>query len=72
MAGVSLNFDRIADQYDENRGGAVRGERIAADLVSWLAAGGVLEVGVGTGIVAAALRARGVPVHGLAGVSPFS
>jgi SAM-dependent methyltransferase len=65
MAGVSLNFDRIADQYDESRGGAVRGERIAAVLVSWLAAGGVLEVGVGTGIVAAALRSRGVPVHGL-------
>jgi ubiquinone/menaquinone biosynthesis C-methylase UbiE len=64
-AGVSLNFDRVADQYDESRGGAVRGERIAADLVSWLAPGAVLEVGVGTGIVAAALRARGVPVYGM-------
>jgi SAM-dependent methyltransferase len=64
-AGVSLNFDRVADQYDESRGGTARGERIAADLVSWLAPGAVLEVGVGTGIVAAALRARGVPVHGV-------
>jgi SAM-dependent methyltransferase len=64
-AGVSLNFDRVADRYDDSRGGAARGERIAADVVSWLAPGGVLEVGVGTGIVAAALRARGVPVHGV-------
>jgi SAM-dependent methyltransferase len=64
-AGVSLNFDRVAEQYDDSRGGAARGERIAADLVSWLAPGSVLEVGVGTGIVAAALRARGVAVHGV-------
>ena len=63
--GVSLNFDRIADRYDDSRGGAARGERIAADLMSWLAPGAVLEVGVGTGIVAAGLRARGVPVHGV-------
>lgn len=64
-AGISLNFDRIAEQYDESRGGAERGEGIAADLVSWLAPGAVLEVGIGTGIVAAALRARGVAVHGV-------
>jgi SAM-dependent methyltransferase len=64
-AGVSINFDRVADQYDDSRGGAARGERIAADIASWLAPGAVLEVGVGTGIVAAALRARGVPVHGV-------
>ena len=64
-AGVSLNFDRVAEQYDESRGGAARGERIAADVVAWLAPGRVLEVGVGTGIVAVALRARGVPVYGV-------
>ena len=64
-AGVSLNFDRVAEQYDDSRGGAARGERIAADVVSWLAPGPVLEVGIGTGIVAVALRARGVPVHGV-------
>jgi SAM-dependent methyltransferase len=64
-AGVSLNFDRIAEHYDESRGGAARGERIAADLVSWLAPGAVLEVGIGTGVVAVALRPRGVPVHGV-------
>jgi len=45
--------------------GLERGERIAADLPPWLATGVVLEVGIGTGIVAAALRARRVPVHGV-------
>jgi SAM-dependent methyltransferase len=62
---ASLNFDRVADRYDESRGGTARGERIAADVVPWLAPGRVLEVGVGTGLVAAALRARGVAVYGL-------
>ena len=61
----SLSFDRVADRYDESRGGTARGERMAADLVPWLAPGRVLEVGVGTGIVATALRARGVLVHGV-------
>ena len=62
---ASLSFDRIADRYDESRGGTARGERVAADLVPWLAPGRVLEVGVGTGIVAAALAARGLPVYGV-------
>jgi SAM-dependent methyltransferase len=61
----SLSFDRVADRYDESRGGPARGEQVAADVVSWLAPGRVLEVGVGTGIVAAALRSRGVSVHGV-------
>jgi SAM-dependent methyltransferase len=60
-----VNFDRIADRYDESRGGAARGGRFAADLLPWLAPGLVLEVGVGTGIVAAALRERGVAVVGV-------
>ena len=64
-AHASLSFDRVADRYDESRGGAARGERLAAALVSWLAPGRVLEVGVGTGIVAAGLRAHGVPVQGV-------
>jgi SAM-dependent methyltransferase len=64
-ARASLSFDRVADDYDESRGGAVRGERFAVSIVPWLAPGRVLEVGVGTGIVAAALRARGVPVYGV-------
>jgi ubiquinone/menaquinone biosynthesis C-methylase UbiE len=62
---ASISFDRIADQFDDSRGGTIRGERIAADLMSWLAPGRVLEVGVGTGIVASALRSRGLPVYGV-------
>jgi ubiquinone/menaquinone biosynthesis C-methylase UbiE len=50
-AGVSINFDRVADRYDESRGGAARGERFAAGLLPWLVPGRVLEVGVGTGLV---------------------
>jgi SAM-dependent methyltransferase len=53
--GQSRNFDRVATVYDETRGGEARGVRTAADLASWLAPGPVLEVCVGTGIVAAAL-----------------
>ena len=62
---ASLSFDRIADRYDESRGGTVRGERLAVELVSWLAPGRVLEVGVGTGIVAVALRSSGRSVFGV-------
>lgn len=58
-------FDRIADRYDETRGGARRGEEMAGELVGWLAPGRVLEVCVGTGVVSAALAARGVAVCGL-------
>jgi SAM-dependent methyltransferase len=62
---ASISFDPVADQYDESRGGTARGERIAADLMPWLAPGRVLEVGVGTGIVAVALRSRGLSVSGV-------
>jgi SAM-dependent methyltransferase len=48
-------FDRVADVYDETRGGPERGGRTAADLVPWLVPGPVLEVCVGTGIIATAL-----------------
>ena len=64
-ARLSVCFDQVADRYDASRGGVERGARIAADVVPWLVPGRVLEVGVGTGIVAAALRARGRQVHGV-------
>src|SRR6266511_2558710 len=64
-ARLSVCFDQVADMYDASRGGVERGARIAADVVPWLVPGRVLEVGVGTGIVAAALRARGRQVHGV-------
>lgn len=58
-------FDRIAARYDETRGGEPRGLQIADDVAPWLVPGPVLEVGVGTGVVASALAARGVPVSGV-------
>ncbi|HET8659888.1 MAG TPA: class I SAM-dependent methyltransferase [Micromonosporaceae bacterium] len=61
----SLVFDRVAHCYDATRGGESRGARIASDLEPWLAGGPVLEVGVGTGLVAAPLADRGHPVFGI-------
>ncbi len=64
-------YDQLADLYDETRGGEGRGAQYAADLAARLPAGEgpVLEVGVGTGVVALGLARRGVPVVGL-DVSP--
>ena len=58
---MGVDFSRIADRYDESRGGAERGERFAAELAPSLPPGRLLEVGVGTGVVAAAM---GRPVIG--------
>jgi SAM-dependent methyltransferase len=62
----SLAFDRVAHDYDRTRGGAERGEAAATALLRLLpAAGPVLEIGVGTGLVAAALTRLGRPVAGV-------
>jgi len=62
----SVSFDRIADRYDETRGGEQRGQLVAAEIEPYLArATPVLEVGVGTGIVAAALGRLGRTVVGI-------
>jgi ubiquinone/menaquinone biosynthesis C-methylase UbiE len=63
---ASIDFDRVADRYDETRGGEDRGRRLAAELAPWLGPDGLtLEVGVGTGLVASALQARGRAVVGV-------
>lgn len=60
MTGQSVAFDRIAGCYDDTRGGMERGRVIADLLVELLPTGGpLLEVGVGTGLVAAAMAERG-------------
>jgi ubiquinone/menaquinone biosynthesis C-methylase UbiE len=65
----SLKFDRVADRYDATRGGPERGVRVAANVAPHLAPGAVFEIGVGTGLVAAALRERGIATYG-ADLSP--
>ncbi len=63
---MSLSFDRVAAEYDATRGGDERGAAVAAALAAYLGpAGRVLEVGVGTGVVAAALQRAGVDVVGV-------
>jgi SAM-dependent methyltransferase len=62
----SLAFDRIAHDYDRTRGGAERGAEAAAAVLGLLpATGPVLEIGVGTGVVAAALTGHGRQVVGV-------
>ena len=59
-AGDSIVFDRIADSYDDTRGGMERGRVVAAALHPMLPpAGTLLEIGIGTGLVAAALTELG-------------
>jgi SAM-dependent methyltransferase len=62
---MSRVFDRVADVYDATRGGEERGIRTAKDIVGWLVPGLVLEVAVGTGVIAAALRDKGYGVVGV-------
>ncbi|WP_069771362.1 class I SAM-dependent methyltransferase [Streptomyces sp. LUP30] len=58
-------FDRVADDYDRMRGGMERGRQAAAQLAGDLTPGTVLEVGVGTGIVATGLAELGHEVYGV-------
>lgn len=60
-------FDQLADHYDETRGGEGRGDEYAADIDARLPLGNgpILEIGVGTGVVALGMRRRGRGVVGL-------
>ena len=66
-------FDELAELYDQTRGGEERGEQYAADVAARLPVGEgpVLEVGVGTGVVALGLARRGCRVIGLDISSPM-
>lgn len=53
----SIPFDRVADRYDETRGGEERGRLLAREIDPLLdRTQPVLEIGVGTGLVALGLR----------------
>ncbi len=62
MPGTS--FDRVAAIYDETRGGERRGDHFADDLAPWIAGPTVVELGVGTGVIANGLRRHGIDVVG--------
>lgn len=62
MPGTS--FDRVADIYDETRGGQRRGDTFAAALAPWLIGPRIVELGIGTGTIAAGLRDHGFDVVG--------
>lgn len=62
----SLDFSRIAESYDQTRGGEDRGRRFAAELNGMLDPScPVLEVGIGTGLIALGLTELGHRVFGV-------
>ncbi|MBV9410270.1 MAG: class I SAM-dependent methyltransferase, partial [Acidimicrobiia bacterium] len=62
----SISFDRIAHRYDETRGGDRRGQSFAKKLEPYLeGCDRLLEVGIGTGVVAAAFGRLGRTVVGV-------
>lgn len=65
MIGNSIVFDHIAETYDATRGGMERGREIGGALHRVLPDGPLLEVGIGTGLVAAALTELGRRVVGV-------
>jgi ubiquinone/menaquinone biosynthesis C-methylase UbiE len=63
---ASISFDRIADQYDQTRGGVERGRRFAPAIAAQLPAHArVLEIGVGTGAIAKPLADAGFDIVGV-------
>ena len=61
----SRNYDRIAARYEDLRGGEARAEAIASAITPEVFGERILDVGVGTGIVGAALERRGFTVFGV-------
>jgi SAM-dependent methyltransferase len=63
----SVRFDRAAEFYDESRGYPDDLARATTDLLAaeLRGRGSVLEVGVGTGLIALPLQAAGIPMRGL-------
>jgi SAM-dependent methyltransferase len=63
MPGTS--FDRVASIYDETRGGEGRGSHFAESLAPWISGPRVIELGIGTGVIANGLRSHRIDVIGV-------
>jgi ubiquinone/menaquinone biosynthesis C-methylase UbiE len=62
----SRSFERIADSYDQTRGGEERGRQFAEYLFPLLDAKALaLEIGIGTGVIAMGLSELGCRVVGI-------
>jgi ubiquinone/menaquinone biosynthesis C-methylase UbiE len=62
----STSYERISARYECERGGQVRATAVAEALLPWLTPGRpVVDIGVGTGIIAETLTDRGIPVIGI-------
>ena len=63
---MKRSFDRVADRYDATRGGEARGRAIAQDLHPYFTEQNpLLEIGIGTGVVANGLHELGRSVVGV-------
>lgn len=61
----SRSYERIADRYEQSRGGDDRARRLGGAVLPWLeGASKVCDVGVGTAIIARLLEASGLRVVG--------
>jgi SAM-dependent methyltransferase len=60
-----IPFDRVAETYDVTRGGMERARDLVGVMAGGLRPGPVLEPGIGTGVIAAALGEVGHPVLGV-------
>ena len=58
MPGTS--FDQVASIYDATRGGERRGNSFADALSRWVVGPTVVELGIGTGVIASGLRRHGI------------
>lgn len=64
--GTSISFERMADRYDDSRGGMQRGRSFAEAVSPHVVEGApVLEIGVGTGAIALGLVEAGHDVVGV-------
>jgi SAM-dependent methyltransferase len=60
-----ISFDRVAAIYDATRGGERRGNMLAGSIAPHVTGTRVVELGVGTGVIAKGLRQHGVEATGM-------